>query len=479
MSRSTRRRAALTLGLALVAAISPLVASTSPATATTATCPSSTERVQVTASTTLDPRCTYGGVDVSGSGTTLDCNGAAIVDPRTGDRIGILVSTPVDTTLAHVTVRNCRVQGFLNSMRVTRDGFRGLPPGGEYTHTTSDIVIENSRVGGSRGVGIYVDGYVSDVTVRNNEIRGAGSSGIYLETGSRNNTVSNNTIADNGWIENGPAGQPVSFGGAKLWFWGVGREGLSVDGSYDNTIVGNRFSGNAAGGVFLYRNCGEYPNNGAYLERRTSATRNRIQWNTFTGGRNGVWVGSRMAENTLPMECASPAYVEQGFVRVVLDHAEHNLVDHNQFTDVTYGVRVEDDGTTVSNNSFTARTPDHHAVIIGTPYRTTRLGLPVRGTVLSGNVSTIARNPNPYRWVVGEAETTVSANSAAGQRVGICEAPDVPRQPFIFVIALAFANPDGTAPPPPDLTVPTLGALPACRTTGLVRPLSPLYPAHR
>jgi hypothetical protein len=62
---------------------------------------------------------------------------------------------------------------------------------------------------------------------------------------------------------------------------------------------------------------------------------------------------------------------------------------------VTYGVRVEDDGTKVVANRFAGPDATHHAVVIGTPERTTVLGRPVRGTTLSANVSTIAANPNP------------------------------------------------------------------------------------
>ena len=149
-------------------------------------------------------------------------------------------------------------------------------------------------------------------------------------------------------------------------------------------------------------------------------------------------------------------------VRGVLDRADRNVVRANRFTDVTYGVRVEDDHTTVDANWFQGSTPDRHAVVIGTPYRTARLGLPVRGTVLTRNVSTIAGNPSPYRWVEGEADTVVRANVALGRFVGICEGQPLPRQPFIFAIAVAPANADGTAPAAPDLTVPTVGALPAC-----------------
>src|SRR5690606_3068172 len=153
----------------------------------------------------------------------------------------------------------CNVRGFLNSLRVTRDGFRTLPEGVEYENGLADIVIEDSSFSGSRGVGIFVDGYVEDVTLRRNTVVDAGSSGIYLETGSRRSHVEGNILFRNGYRENGPHGQAFSFAGLDLWFWGIGREGISVDGSYENTIVGNTFAENSAGGIFLYKNCGEYP----------------------------------------------------------------------------------------------------------------------------------------------------------------------------------------------------------------------------
>jgi parallel beta-helix repeat protein len=361
-----------------------------------------------------------------------------------------------------VTVRNCRVRGFLNGIKVTRDGFRTLAAGAEYVHGTSEVAIEDDDVRDTRGVGIFVDGYVSGVTIARTHVEGAGSSGIYLDGGSRGNAVLDNEIVGNGFRENGPGGQQFTLGGTTYWFWGVGREGLSLDGSSDNLVEGNRFEGNSAGGLFVYKNCGEFPDSGRYFERRTPSERNQVVDNDFVGGRNGVWIGSRMAENTLPMACTDPAYIDEPTRRVVLDRAPDNAVVGNRFHDVTYGVRVEDDDTTVAANTFTAPSADHHAVIIGTPLRTEVLHRPVRGTRLLDNRSHIVGNDGPYRWTAGEADTTVSGNRALGHAVGICEAPPVPRQAFIFVIAVQAADPSGAKPPTPDLTVATLGALPAC-----------------
>lgn len=422
-------------------------------------------RTILTASAELDPSCTYtAGFEITASNVTLDCQGAKVAAPIDAAGVTILIRTPVDVAMANVTVRDCDVSGSTNAIRVTRDGFRTLPEGGEFEHPTSNIVLDGNVVHDTRGVGIFVDGYVSDVTIRNGEVRRTGSSGIYLETGSKQNLVADNVIVDNGYRENGAGGQPFDLGGTKVWFWGTGREGISIDGSYENEIVGNVFARNSAGGIFLYKNCGEYPdrNPGRWFERRDHARDNLIRSNTFEGGRNGVWIGSRMGENVLPMECSDPAYVDEPGKTIVLDHAERTTVRNNTFTDVTYGIRVEDDDATIEGNRFEASSPDHHAIVVGTPYRTEVLDRPVSDPVLRGNVAEIAGNDSPYRWVHGIESEQVEGNTALGEEVGICEGEPLPRDLFVMTIAVALALPDGSAPPTPDLTVDTLGALPSC-----------------
>ena len=425
-----RRRLGLLVAAVALAGAVPGVgsaASADPA-STLVGCDRAADRVVLTASAHLDPSCTYtAGFEITASHLTLDCAGATVRSAPGAAGVGILIHAPADEDLTDVTVRNCTVEGFLNSMRVTRDGFRDLAAGAEFDHGTSAITLAANRVSGSRGVGLYVDGYVAGVSILDNVVQGAGSSGIYLEGGSRRNLVQGNQILDNGFRENGPGGQRTSFGGLDLWFWGVGREGISVDGSSENRIADNLFRGNSAGGVFLYKNCGEYPSSGRYFERRTPAADNTIEGNRFEGGRNGVWVGSRMSENTLPMDCTDPAYVQTGFVRIVLDHAPRNVIRANTFVEVTYGVRVEDDDTTVAGNAFEGSAADRWAVIVGTTERTTVLGQPVTGTVLTANRSTIVDNPDPYRWVFGHAATNDTDNTSVAGPTALCPGVPVPR----------------------------------------------------
>ncbi|MBN1527611.1 MAG: right-handed parallel beta-helix repeat-containing protein [Thermoleophilaceae bacterium] len=429
-------------------------------------CSQAGERVVLTSSARLDPSCSYTeGFEITASNVTLDCRGAVLDATGRGGNAGILVHTDVSSDLRRITIRNCDIRGFLNSIRITRDGFRGLAAGQEYVHGIKDVTIERTKVSGSRGVGLYVDGYVTRTTIRDTEVSGSGSSGIYLEAGSADNVVTRNWIHDNGFRENGPNGSNFSFGGAQFRFWGIGREGISIDGSRRNVVTANRFAGNSAGGIFLYTNCGEYVNSRPerWFQRRYGADDNVIAGNRFEGGVNGVWVGSRMGESTLPMECSDPAYVNSGLTRVALDRAANNTVIGNSFDDVTYGVRVEDDRTKVVLNRFSAPDDTHHAVVIGTPYRTSVLSKPVKGTVLVGNDAWIRGNRDPYRWVEGQTGTVALLNRSLGRRAGLCQGKTLPRGPFVMTIAFAVIPPGGPEPePPPNLAAPVVGSLPAC-----------------
>jgi parallel beta-helix repeat protein len=420
----------------------------------------------ITVNTRLEAGCTYTGrFTVRQSNVILDCNGA-VVDGTGKSGAGIAVATPADVDMGHVTVRNCNTVGWVNGMKVTRDGFRQLPAGHEYDHTLTDVTIQNSTVTNSRGVGIFVDGYTQRTTIVQSKITGAGSSGIYLEAGSRNNVVVLNELHDNGFIENGPGGQLFEVGGHTWRFWGTGREGLSIDGSYDNLVWGNHFAGNSAGGIFLYTNCSEFVNQKPerFFQRRTKAERNLIENNTFEGGLNGIWVGSRMSENTYPMDCANPAYIESGITRITLDYANDNTILRNTFHNVTYGVRVEDDGTRVEGNQFSGDDATYHAVIVGTKWRTSNLDRPVTGTVVTGNSSSIAGNPSPYRWQYGLGTLAFDGtNTALGAPATICQTPKtIPINALIFVLALALEDPPAPVTPTPDLTIATIGALPPC-----------------
>jgi nitrous oxidase accessory protein NosD len=435
-------------------------------------CTSAGDPVVITADSHLDPACTYtGGITISTSNVQLDCQGATIQDPDGTHSRGIEISTPVDTDLADVTVRNCKVRGFVNGIRTTRDGFRALAAGVEYVHGLTGVVLDHVDIADTRGSGIYIDGYVTKQTISNSKIVGAGSVGIYLEAGSADNVIVGNELIGNGFKANGPDGQLAQFAGTWYRYWGTGREAIAIDGSRRNRIADNHIADNSYGGVLLYKNCGEYVKKPAqWFERRYGADDNVIEGNTFDGGPNGVWVASRQNENVFLMECSDPPYLSFPALRITRDYARNTTIRNNTFNGVEYGVRIEDDGAVVQGNTFTGADATRHGIIVGTKYRTTNLAMPVDDTTITGNVSTIVGNLSPYRFVHAPTNLVASGNVAAGQGVGLCEGKEIPSNNFIFVVALAPEKPGDPVTPTPDLTKGSIGALAPC--PGVVAPTS-------
>jgi hypothetical protein len=401
-------------------------------------CDRAAERLIVSVDSHLDPSCDYtGGADVTASGATLDCRGARIVrtSPETG-RNGIDVTTTTDVPLTDVTVRNCIVEGWGNNVRIQREGYKDLAEGAEYENRTDRILFENSRFYDSTASGFFIGAYVTGVTLRDVEVSGSAAVGVYVEAGSKDNVIEDSRIHANGWGDTGPEGVPIVVGGTELRYESTGREGIAIDGSRDNVVRNNWIAGNANGGIFLYKNCGEDFTNrpNAHWVRRYGATGNLVTGNFISTEKNGVWIGARAAENQEFMDCSDPPYIEETLRRVYLDPASDNVVRDNAFLYVTYGVRVEDDRATVTDNRFSSLGAGDQAVLIGTKERTNVLGRPVTGTVVTGNRATITGNPDPYHWIWGHTGTTYSDNRSDGTAAPLTEGVQPTINPFLFAI---------------------------------------------
>jgi hypothetical protein len=402
-------------------------------------CERASQAITITVTSHLDPSCTYtGGITITGSEVTFDCRGAHIDDAAGNGSRGVAVSSPIDQPGVHdVTVRNCLITGFVNTIRVTRPGFRQLPLGDEYADGTSNIVIENNHLYASRGSGVFVDAYVTDVTLRDLEIAGAGSVGIYLEAGSKDNLVEGNDIQRNGYKDVYGEGAVFDLGGGRtVRYHSTGREGIAIDGSRDNVVRDNTLGLNANGGILVYKNCGEFATTepGQWWTRPYGADGNVIEGNRFVAERYGVWVGSRMSENQRFMDCSDPAYVDEPLARYHRDVARDNVVRDNEFVGVTYGVRIEDDRATVEGNTFANTNPASVAVVVGSRQRTELLDDPVDGTTVVGNVATAAAGRDAYVWVHGEESTTFSGNTTNGAATpALVEGTQPPQDPFLMV----------------------------------------------
>ena len=119
----------------------------------------------------LDPSCTYTrGIDITDveHHARLPRRARSRSRATSEDRQGILIETPVDVPLDHVTVRNCDVAGFTpNNLRDPARGLQGPRAGRRSTRTapTSDIRIEHSKFSARTASGIFLDGFVTGVTL--------------------------------------------------------------------------------------------------------------------------------------------------------------------------------------------------------------------------------------------------------------------------------------------------------------------------
>ena len=212
-------------------------------------------------------------------------------------------------------------------------------------------------------------------------------------------------MRDSGYIENGPNGQLFTLAGSQFRYWGPGREGMSIDGSYNNVVLNNTFSRNSAGGIFLYTNCGEFVNTRPerYFQRRTKAENNLIQGNTFTGGLNGVWVGSRMSDNTFPMDCSNAAYRSGPLERVTLDFAPNNVIRPTRSPTSCTAFASKTTARRLPATPSLLRIASHYAVV-----SSARSGAARNWAVRSRHDADRQRlqhrrQPSPYRWTFGSA----------------------------------------------------------------------------
>ncbi len=342
-----------------------------PAADQAANCPVA-EQITSEKDTQLYPACTYRStLRITAGNLVLDCRGA-LIDAR-GRNFGIVIGDR--NQVSQVTVRNCRVRGGGNGIFVGRtepDSLKAERHDREtlYRISPHHITLQGVSVADTTRVGIFLDDYVSQVRIVASSVTGAASSGIYLEHSSRGNEVVGSTITGNGY----GSFPNYRFGASR-------REGISIDSSAHNLVQGNHIAGNAAGGIFLYKNCQEHVHSKPdSVPRWQHASYNVIRGNVIEDEQVGVWIAARQSRDLSSWDCGDPPYLGASHY---LDYARHNLVSDNRFERVATGVRVEDDDNTVSGNSFIdGDTP----IELGARLRQEVLGKPLQGVSLRDNV---------------------------------------------------------------------------------------------
>ncbi|WP_419897604.1 right-handed parallel beta-helix repeat-containing protein [Roseomonas sp. USHLN139] len=328
--------------------------------------------LEVRQSMQLDPACRYTGmVTVTGSNLVLDCRGA-VLDGEGKVRRTLRVGGTVG--VANVEIRNCVVTGSRShGLEVGWGEADGRKPRGAdgrtlYDGHPHDIRLTGLTVRRNGRVGIYLDDHVQNVTLADSRIEENGGVGIYVTNGLRNSRIAGNRITGNGRGREG--GVPHADAGT--------REGIALDGAIDNVIEDNLLQDNAAGGIFLYRNCGEHPEDPATDAPRLAPSRNILRNNTIEGGFVGIWVASRQERQYRPGECR---LVPDAAAGVFTDAAPGNQILGNTLRQVGTGIRVADDSNIIRGNRILAvRT----CLLLGSESRS-RLGHPVQGLTVEDN----------------------------------------------------------------------------------------------
>lgn len=284
----------------------------------------------------LQKNCIYNGTfTLNKSNTGLDCQGA-VIDGANNKKFGVVILGS-GKPLSNITVKNCIVKNFINSGIRIASGIpvRNLgnnPKELNYENSPKYITLDNVEVINSGKVGIFIDSYSSYITIKNSKISNSQMVGIYLEHSSRYNKILNNVIQKNGY-NHGAVNQ---------------REGIAIDSSADNLISGNTFIDNFAGGVFLYKNCGEKSHTKNAITRWQHSDNNIIKNNDFLREHIGIWIASRQSKDLSRLDCGDPALDSEK--KYFKDYADNNIVDSNTFCNGHVAIIIEGDNNIIINN---------------------------------------------------------------------------------------------------------------------------------
>lgn len=239
-------------------------------------------------------------------------------------------------------------------------------------------------------MGAFVDGYVTGVTLRGLDIARAGSTGVYLEAGSTDNVVGDSTISFNGYEEVKPEGQPFIVKGS-------------------SSAPEHRPGRDRRRRIPEQHHPAQRRALGTVVRRRRQPHREQRDRHRPHRDLGRLADGGEHLPDGQQRPDPDPTYVTNR--SVALDDAANNVIRANALGYLSYGIRVEDDGTRVEGNTFGSGVGPALAVLVGTKYRTTELDRPVEGTVLT-------------------------ANTANGAPSVLVEGTQPPINPFIFAIRI-------------------------------------------
>ncbi len=334
------------------------------------------QTVELSESITLPTNCSFEKVTlkIDRPNIELNCNQAVFngLNKLTRNRYGeeyteaeaptefaIIVqgSPDAEERVSNVIIRNCQILNYGDAMTVQiplpkdtllglRDG--SIPESQIQAIAPTAISVLNSKLVNSHLHGIFVNRHISGLTVQDTQVLGSGNSGIYLGADVENTKITQSVFEGNGFSSYNSEARERSGRRSEISM----REGLAVDSSSNNYIANNTFRHNADGGIYLYKNCWEFVEDPYTAPHRYGSNNNIIDNNEFIDEVIGVWVAERADRDLAGFTCGDPVIYAQDDEKYYRDIARNNQIINNTFRDNENGVRVQDDGTIVTGNTF-------------------------------------------------------------------------------------------------------------------------------
>lgn len=284
--------------------------------------------------------------------------GKAYTPATAPTRYGIIVKgAEAGVRVSNVTIRNCQLLNYSDAItahiELKQNTLLGLRNGTIQESTIQAIAptrinVFNSRIINSHMHGIFLNRYITHLNVNNTRILGSSNSGIYLGADTEYALIENSVFEGNGFsnydtetLKRFPRRDETSR-----------REAIAVDASSHNQISHNTFRDNGDGGVYLYKNCWEFEEEPLTAPHRYGSNSNLITNNDFSAEETAIWVAERADRNLADFTCGDPLIYTANSNKYYRDIAQNNIISNNKINHNKFGIRVQDNGTVITNNSF-------------------------------------------------------------------------------------------------------------------------------
>lgn len=255
--------------------------------------------------------------------TTIDCK---------GDLYNKGKVTELQILADNVTIKRCKINGSIRTIGLGRNGEAAGVKASSTTpgHTAraqaaapKRTVLYAVTITGHGRTPLYLGPGTTRLTMYDSKVNGRSDSvALYLDAESGYNIIRNNIFA----------------------LTSSSREVIALDGSADNQLLSNTIKNAKAGGIYLYRNCGEGGTVRHQAPQNNFIAGNTINLSELNWNNYGIWLGSR---NGGRVYCNADNGFSFGSSKDNRDFANNNTLLNNSFTGSNYTVKDDGEGNSI------------------------------------------------------------------------------------------------------------------------------------